>query len=402
MISHTIGLPNEFNDKNPSLEDLAAAKHHPGDIALYDGSGFEAWKTTMGTGDATVHVMMAGNIPITQELLDKFKHLGVTRFVVGHTHYRSGDVDFGGELITVYSSQVDSPSAGHFDYQEMVVEAMAVKKDGTEGFRHREGREGTAPPCYLEVDLTSDDLDLAKTKRPLGRVVAREFNDLTDSMAVLRGKADRAYDAKTAMLEGELADYKPPAPQTLILCAEPLLANGGVLDLEEMESMVENNILENVVVYAKDPAKARVLTMLLKDLNKKLRAEGKKTLTVIEGPAGEIDPDAPEVDEVRALVEFAKGAGAVTEENILGIVKGPSQDPDGLKGLSEALKVPIVAFKDVTDNALYSLADAVAHAVAARKRLSDWFIEIEPLNIETDIHEELNRYRESLRLLTAA
>jgi hypothetical protein len=82
--------------------------------------------------------MMVNNRKITRELLNTFKNLGVKGFVVGHTHFRSGDIDHEGSLITICSSDIKSPTAGHYMYQEMVVEAQKVKKkDNKEDKRNK-------------------------------------------------------------------------------------------------------------------------------------------------------------------------------------------------------------------------------------------------------------------------
>jgi hypothetical protein len=154
MMSHSIGLKKDT--KEITFKDLANVKEE--DAKVIKELGYEAWKKAQ----VTLHAAMVNNRKITPGLLDMFKKLGVNKgFVVGHTHYRSGDIDHDESLVTICSSDMNSPNAGHYMYQEMVVEA----KEG--GSRNREGRPGNASPYYLEIDLSSQkDIDFRPVQVP--------------------------------------------------------------------------------------------------------------------------------------------------------------------------------------------------------------------------------------------
>jgi hypothetical protein len=147
MMSHSIGLSSEFDKRTISFGDLAKAKQDPRDTALFKTLGYEAWRKQADT----LHARMVNNDKITPELLDKFgEELGVNVFVVGHRHYRSGDIHEKGEMkwcdvkdkgrfVTICSSYEKSGKAGHYIENEFNW-ARKEKKE--------EGRKLRAKSCY--------------------------------------------------------------------------------------------------------------------------------------------------------------------------------------------------------------------------------------------------------------
>ncbi len=151
MISHSMGLPKEEEGvvKTLTLGGIAGAKEDAEDTAQFELLGYEGWKK-FGT---TTHARMVNGREITTGLLDRFTQgLGVQKFIVGHTHFRSGHVEHDGRLVTLCSSDMNSLYAGHYMYQEMRV---AAKKEGYE----------ESNPFYLEIDLSNRQVDLEKSKR---------------------------------------------------------------------------------------------------------------------------------------------------------------------------------------------------------------------------------------------
>jgi hypothetical protein len=174
MMSHSIGLPPA---EKPSLENLAKAKENEIDIDIekFDKLGYEAWKKHANT----IHSKMVNEkegimvsekdstnsalsyYTLNYELLEKFRPLGVNVFVVGNTHYRSGDIDSTGIFTTICSSCKESPDAGHYMYQEMVVESFEKKdknkceNDKNKGNRYKEGRPCKAKPCYVKFECNT-------------------------------------------------------------------------------------------------------------------------------------------------------------------------------------------------------------------------------------------------------
>jgi len=124
MMSHTIGLPAEVMNETLDFRRLAYAKRRS--EKLYSSM-----------------VSNRDDLPI---FLDTFSaNLGINVFLVGHSHYRSGDVEGGGRLVTICSSDKRSPEAGHYMENEFRWERLAGK--GLE-----EGRKGRTEAYYAMFD----------------------------------------------------------------------------------------------------------------------------------------------------------------------------------------------------------------------------------------------------------
>ena len=140
MMSHSIGKIGKV-----SFRDLAISKEI--DAGVIKELGYEGWKKA----SSTLHSTMVNNRDIKPEYLAKFEALGVQRFVVGHSHFRSGVIAFDGRLITICSSFMASPQAGHYMFNEMILES---RKNNLENVR----------ACYLMLD---NSLNLAQAIRPV-------------------------------------------------------------------------------------------------------------------------------------------------------------------------------------------------------------------------------------------
>ncbi len=144
FVGHSVGLKPE---SAPARSDFECAKQNPVDIDNLEAIGFEAWKRDQ----KTLHSQMVNNRVIKRDTLDMLSGIfGSNVFVVGHTHYRSGDRDGfdqlnrmpareNGSLVTLCSSHPRSPDAGHYIAYEF--ESSRRK----EALSH--GREGVAFPC---------------------------------------------------------------------------------------------------------------------------------------------------------------------------------------------------------------------------------------------------------------
>jgi hypothetical protein len=134
MMSHSVGkLAGPIQ-----LADLVGAKQD--ELASVQGLGYASWKREA----ESLHAALVNNRAINGALLDEFGALGVSHFVVGHSHYRSGDIMLhGGKmLITVCPSHPLSPDAGHYMYQEMEIHRNK--------HRARQGLpQGAAGACYV-------------------------------------------------------------------------------------------------------------------------------------------------------------------------------------------------------------------------------------------------------------
>jgi len=119
FLCHSVGLKSEYAVVKSDFE---CAKQDAVDVKILEDSGSEAWKRYQ----RTVHSQMVNNRVIKRETLNTLSSIfGSNVFVVGHTHYRSGDRDDGmqmsrmpveknGVLATICSSHPRSPDAGHY------------------------------------------------------------------------------------------------------------------------------------------------------------------------------------------------------------------------------------------------------------------------------------------------
>lgn len=157
MMSHSIGLAK--NKNCISFDELAKAKKDPIDLEYIKNRGYEDWRKNCDT----LHARMVNNNEITKSLLNIFQNcLGVNVFVVGHRHYRSGDIHKEGNMIwtdvksqgrfvTISSSHEDSKDAGHYIEHEY---------EYTRSRKTDEQRQGRAKACYtIFREETVDKID---------------------------------------------------------------------------------------------------------------------------------------------------------------------------------------------------------------------------------------------------
>jgi len=157
FVCHSVGLKPA---SVPAKSDFECAKQDTIDIDELEAMGFEAWKRVQNT----VHSQMVNNRVLKRGTLDTLSAIfGSDVFVVGHTHYRSGDRDGldrqsrmpageNGVLVTLCSSHPRSPDAGHY----IAFEFEASRRK--EALSH--GREGVAFPCIAR--FTEERVDFIR------------------------------------------------------------------------------------------------------------------------------------------------------------------------------------------------------------------------------------------------
>ncbi|MEA3369451.1 MAG: L-tyrosine/L-tryptophan isonitrile synthase family protein, partial [Candidatus Ratteibacteria bacterium] len=218
-----------------------------------------------------------------------------------------------------------------------------------------------------------------------------KYVDLQDSRNELKRIAK--YPAVTDEMLKDLA-----AKQNCILYAEEILDNGGIIDTEEvLRTLYNNDKLGKVFIFAQDPGKARVLDRLVKDIDSKI-----ETITLTKEALKKelsLKRTITEVEEIKALIEFAKRNG-VKPEDIFSIVKGKAKNLDSLKELSaQSGMPPILLFKaSAGENNLYSLASGLELIISGGKGV----IFLTPLPITQNIEEEIEEYNNSLELYSAS
>lgn len=128
FMCHSVG-PGKPQPGCSFREMLENAKSDPEDIRKLVDDGYEAWKNDK----ETFHASVVNNRDITADILKEFSDgIGAGLFLVGHTHYRSGDQDMideyrllrrarkgeYGRLATICSSYPRSKDAGHYIARE--------------------------------------------------------------------------------------------------------------------------------------------------------------------------------------------------------------------------------------------------------------------------------------------
>ncbi|MEM7530922.1 MAG: metallophosphoesterase [Chloroflexota bacterium] len=134
LMSHSLGKQDGVS---LTLSDLIYGKR--GDDERLAQMGYETWSAQK----PSTHAALVNGRIITADLLNEFSEiLGVNRFIVGHTHYRSGDTIHLGDytVTTIASSHPYSPDSGHYMHYEMMVRRAGMR--GKEGLGDNDGVAG--------------------------------------------------------------------------------------------------------------------------------------------------------------------------------------------------------------------------------------------------------------------
>ena len=187
MLSHSLGLATALRTPSLSILDLVGVKAP--DQRLIETCGFEAWKRLKTIDVDTQHAAMLNNRCLSDAGLGYFRRLGVARACVGHIHYRSGlEQSFGGVPVhTLCSSTKESVDAGHYMYQELVVERL---EPGGAGFEEGLARE-EAVPCVAEITdggVTLHPLSLSESESESDRGVVAGTSPTTVGQDTLPGQ----------------------------------------------------------------------------------------------------------------------------------------------------------------------------------------------------------------------
>jgi hypothetical protein len=134
LMSHSLGLSKELNKaveagRNLTLRDLCNVK--AADSEFIKRVGYEAWKKLLADSQ---HASMVNNRKNIPAIIEKFKEIGAWVFLFGHTHYRSGEIMPGTNVVTLCSSDKESPTAGHYMRQEMDNERAEVVVQNAEKY----------------------------------------------------------------------------------------------------------------------------------------------------------------------------------------------------------------------------------------------------------------------------
>ena len=119
MVSHSLGRAKSHQGIL-TLSELVTGKEKEAENFIK--LGYAAWKKAQ----ETPHSALVNNRNMTPQLLAEFQRLGIEWFFLGHTHYLSGTIH--NPLVYICSSHKDSCDAGHYIFQEMVIECQKRNK----------------------------------------------------------------------------------------------------------------------------------------------------------------------------------------------------------------------------------------------------------------------------------
>ena len=218
-------------------------------------------------------------------------------------------------------------------------------------------------------------------------------------MPVLMDTSYNDYAARSIQVSSE--SDAPLEGGGIILYADDILNSTAALDLENtVRKMSEKGgVLSNskVILYAK---KEKASALVLEEMIKRASPNIETVIITSEELASRKNLDGTENDEVAALVKFAKSKGA---GNLLGLIKGPTKEPEELANLSRSLRIPVVIVG--LEEALYSFAEAMVKALETKKwdGARGWLIILPPIRtISDDIRQKYLEYQMSLQALVAA
>jgi enolase len=203
----------------------------------------------------------------------------------------------------------------------------------------------------------------------------------------------------------------PEKPNTLILFVDDMVKKGAVVDLEKTlgnTDFQDRKVMTNgvIVLYAKkegkNPDELEKLEMNTEAIrNIILRSDNTIGVTVVseEDLPGAARVAANHRGEMQALTDVAidelkrktrerlrasKSAEAeknlkFTKERVLGIIRGPNGDINGMADIARTLEVPVVVFSDTPG--IHSFAQAFHAAIKSRQAGGRWYVYLEPIEL---------------------
>ncbi len=207
----------------------------------------------------------------------------------------------------------------------------------------------------------------------------------------LKRKAPYASKLKALenTVENALLNNNLPIHKTLILYSKPLLENAGVIDLKEtLEILVKDVVLDRVVLYAEDSVYNDILEGLLEYIKSKIEI----IRLTKEEVAPDISDEIDEIKEIKLLIDFVDKERDINPEDILCVVKGTTKELLEEQDIPVNIP-PIVVFEK---EGPYSIAEAINRLVTNK----EMFIILTPIETTSDIQEELEKYQETLEVLT--
>ena len=216
---------------------------------------------------------------------------------------------------------------------------------------------------------------------------------------ILRDAPDSSYPLSAWTAEMTLSGREKEG-ESLILYADDILSSTMAVDLKFsiQEILSSYSTLKNgkIIIFAKNESAAEILNAMI--METKFDVE---TFIITKEKLKETkNLSGSQADEISALVNFARTKGAT---DILGLIKGASQQPEDLTEICKELEMPVLMIGH--EEGLYSFARAIAHAANAKDSngAEGWFIVLRPIQtISEDIKAMHQEYLSALQALISA
>ncbi len=225
------------------------------------------------------------------------------------------------------------------------------------------------------------------------------LDSFKESCNTLRNSSGGDYSFSALSTEMILLDRQKEG-ESLILYADDILSSTMAVDIDYTmnEILSSHSTMKNgkIIIFAKNEAAGDILNSIIKKTRLDVetfvitKVELKNTKNVTGSQA----------DEMNALVNFARTKGAT---DILGLIRGPSQQPEDLTNICEKLKIPVVTIGH--EEGLYSFSRAIVYAANVKDSngAEGWFIVLRPISpISEDIKAMHQAYLSALQALISA
>jgi hypothetical protein len=308
------------------------------------------------------------------------------------------------ELNVIYGELLPMAEAKPAGYDKLLQIVEIAKSGRSYLFHDEEARElrekvmakgAKAMKAAVENTGTTDRSSLRRIEITMPAGGTDEETAFTSSLSGIESFA-RVEFVGAADTATTGTDAFSKSAQSLVLYADDILENVMVADLENTlkNILAKRDVLDGgkIVLFARNGSNADILEKMIKR-----SAPGIETVIVTPK---DLKNGHNEREEAEALLRLAKARGA---GEVLGIIKGPSADPEELAGFAKEAKVPIVLVGP--EKGIYSFARAIAMIMNVRSQggLDGWLIMLPPVRAFTeDMKGQYEEYQRALKALVAA
>ncbi|MBD3378922.1 MAG: protein kinase, partial [Candidatus Omnitrophica bacterium] len=171
----------------------------------------------------------------------------------------------------------------------------------------------------------------------------------------------------------ESAGLVPEKGRGLILFADDIVDSSAVFDLEELAKAAGRKAaVGKIVLYASEPGKAELIEKIIKE-----QEPAAEVISVYRDDLKEFyGEEYYRMIDLEAVLKYVKNRKISLFRDsgeILGVVRGALDESENAEEIRQklekkSLRVPVVVFKDSVKGNIYSIMDAVAELIEARRR----------------------------------